>query len=183
MTLPWFEKGLRFGCKRCGACCRRKGAFVWLTMSEAQEICDFLGMPDLNSFMLMFIDVVSSVGNEVTDSGKPPRLSIRKHASGDCPFWSEAEECCAVYPARPSQCESFPWWRRCLTDRAAWDKRAERCPGMNHGQWFSQKAIARRLMDAKLNGNGDELPAVGNHVVTKPRIVVTKNRTIGPSGP
>ncbi len=37
---------------------------------------------------------------------------------------------CKVYPVRPTQCQTFPFWPGNLTSRAAWDEAATHCEGI-----------------------------------------------------
>ena len=37
------------------------------------------------------------------------RVTLRERANGDCVFW-DRKAGCTVYPARPAQCRTWPFW-------------------------------------------------------------------------
>jgi Fe-S-cluster containining protein len=49
-----------------------------------------------------------------------------------------------VYPVRPTQCRTFPFWREHVRSRAAWDRLADECPGCNQGRRFTPEEIDAR---------------------------------------
>lgn len=54
---------------------------------------------------------------------------------------------CAVYPVRPGQCRSWPFWPENLASREAWEAALENCPGMKRrgdpGAFHSAEEILR----------------------------------------
>ncbi|HTL52312.1 MAG TPA: hypothetical protein VL860_07060 [Planctomycetota bacterium] len=54
---------------------------------------------------------------------------------------------CSIYPVRPTQCRTYPFWKSVL-DRigdSAWRMHSESCPGINHGRtWTAEEIRARR---------------------------------------
>ena len=63
-----------------------------------------------------------------------------------CPFLSD-EGTCTVYPARPVQCRTWPFWEENLASRTAWEAAKLVCPGIDKGmrvEWQEAKEIARR---------------------------------------
>ncbi len=40
---------------------------------------------------------------------------------------------CAIHEVRPNQCRTWPFWTENLRSQAAWERAAERCPGMDSG--------------------------------------------------
>lgn len=126
MSDPWYEDGLRFSCTRCGDCCQGPG-YVWLTVARAAEIAEHLGL-SVEEFGRRYLRTVDG------------RLALTDRPSGACVFWSE-EEGCGVYPARPTQCRTFPFWRRHVKSRRAWEAVVEECPGAGSGRRFSAGEI------------------------------------------
>ena len=68
--------------------------------------------------------------------------SLREDESGRCLYY---ENGCAIYPVRPLQCRSFPFWAEYLRSPEAWDAAARRCPGVNRGRLYSKAEIFERL--------------------------------------
>lgn len=125
---PWYAKGLRFGCTQCGACCRGEG-YVWVDAREAAGLADHLGLK-LGDFGHRYLRLV---GN---------RLALVDGPDGACVFWQDG---CTVYPARPRQCRTFPFWREHLVDERAWEAVAEESPGVHRGRRYSREEIDRLL--------------------------------------
>lgn len=73
------------------------------------------------------------------------RLSLKEFPGGDCVLWGGNDRGCLVYPVRPIQCKTFPFWREHVKSREAWEALAGYCPGVNKGRLFSAKEIAKRL--------------------------------------
>jgi Fe-S-cluster containining protein len=67
------------------------------------------------------------------------RVSLKEHSNGDCVFLTD--EGCRVYPVRPSQCRTFPFWKANLRSERAWDAAKGRCPGMGCGRLYSREEI------------------------------------------
>lgn len=124
---PWYRDGLSFSCTRCGACCTGAPGYVWVNTEEIARIAEYRG-ESLESFSKKF---VRRVGN---------RYSLNEKPGGDCIFWDKTEGC-TVYPARPIQCQTWPFWPENLVDRDAWDHVTSVCPGSSRGQWFSLDEI------------------------------------------
>ncbi len=54
---------------------------------------------------------------------------------------------CGVYPDRPRQCRSWPFWRSVIDSEQRWKEEARECPGMNQGPFRPRdriEAIARK---------------------------------------
>jgi hypothetical protein len=64
----------------------------------------------------------------------------------DCPFLRGTR--CAVYPVRPIQCRTFPFWRENLRSHEEWERLSQFCPGIDAGEHHDLEAI-RRDIDAR----------------------------------
>ena len=131
---PWFSNGLRFECQRCGRCCTNRGgyAFVYLTEADTARLAGFLGL-ERDEFVARHCEEVEG------------RVTLRTD-SPQCAFLRE-DRTCAVHPARPHQCRSWPFWRENL-EAATWRREIEPlCPGLGQGPLHTAEeieAIARR---------------------------------------
>lgn len=116
----WFETGLRFGCTACGRCCTNHGDYsrVYLREPEAAAIAHHLGLA--------------------------PEAFLRSHCRREdgwlllrsdgaaCRFLDAAGRC-SVYPVRPVQCRTWPFWQEALDPRV-WDEEVRAiCPGAGTG--------------------------------------------------
>jgi Fe-S-cluster containining protein len=58
-----------------------------------------------------------------------------------CPFLQEGNTC-AIYPVRPKQCATWPFWKENLR-RAAWEEIAKDCPGIGKGELVPRAEVDR----------------------------------------
>jgi hypothetical protein len=119
----WYRQGLRFACRQCGNCCTGAPGCVFLTEQEAHNIAAYLGREGkgLTKEHLRRVGVRNSLTED-------PR-------SGDCCFLQRrnGQMLCRVYPVRPLQCRTWPFWEANLRSPEHWDAAAADCPGMNRG--------------------------------------------------
>ncbi len=129
----WYGRGLRFECTGCGNCCRNRGeyAFVYLTGRDVAAIAGFLKL-SRREFLERHCTKADGA------------VSLRMDAPA-CEFLG-ADNRCAIYPVRPKQCATWPFWRENL-EKAVWeDEVAKDCPGIGRGKLHSRaeiEAIAR----------------------------------------
>ncbi len=118
----WYADGLRFECTQCGDCCSGDPGYVWATKEEINRISKFLGRTDgwLDSKHLRRVGF---------------RYSLTERRDGDCIFLKRegGKVMCGIYPVRPLQCRTWPFWSVNLRSRATWDDASRRCPGMDTG--------------------------------------------------
>ena len=117
---PWYANGLRFECTGCGNCCKNHGdyTFVYLAERDIEAIRGFLGL-EREAFLEEYCEVVDGW---VT-------LQMGEEA---CRFLDEKNRC-TIYPVRPKQCATWPFWQENL-DKAVWDGPVkECCPGIDDG--------------------------------------------------
>lgn len=139
---PWYANGLRFTCTQCGHCCTGDPGFTWLSDAEADALAARLGL-DGEAFRRRYTRTVWRDGRAA--------LSLTERGNGDCIFWRTGIGC-SVYDLRPQQCRTWPFWRRVVKSRAAWNEAARDCPGMDHGALHDAATIARTAVE-------DGLPA------------------------
>ena len=127
----WYANGLRFTCTQCGNCCTGAPGFVWVDEEEVAAIARFRQQPL----------------EEVTGLYTRPvrgRRSLREQANGDCIFY-DCKEGCTIYPVRPRQCRTWPFWESNVATEEAWKETCQRCPGSGHGDLISAEEITRRI--------------------------------------
>ena len=125
---PWYAAGLRFSCRRCGACCTGDPGYVWLGPGEAAALAASLGMPEA-AFLERCARQVFG------------RWSLREEEDGRCILYEQGVGCTG-YEARPRQCRTWPFWPRLIATRLAWEEAAAGCPGMGSGEYFGPERIA-----------------------------------------
>ena len=124
---PWYRDGLSFECTRCGACCTGAPGYVWVDADEIVRLAAFRG-ETVDQFSQKY---VRRVGN---------RYSLIEKPGGDCIFWDRRAGC-TVYPARPVQCQTWPFWPENLETAEDWERVERACPGSGQGRWFSLEEI------------------------------------------
>ncbi len=126
----WYRDGLRFSCTQCGNCCSGDPGYVWATKEEIARIAAFLGRTD------------GRLGKEhLRRVGF--RYSLTEKPDGDCIFLARenGKSKCLIYPVRPLQCRTWPFWDENLRSPEAWNKAHQKCPGMNTGKHYTYVQI------------------------------------------
>jgi Fe-S-cluster containining protein len=67
------------------------------------------------------------------------RLSLVELRNGDCVFYGE--EGCKVYPVRPKQCRTFPFWPENVRSQRNWLDLGKECPGVGRGELYAREEI------------------------------------------
>ena len=101
--------------------------FVWVDAEEIARLAAYRG-ESVDQFSRRY---VRRVGD---------RYSLIEKPGGDCIFWDE-QAGCTVYPARPVQCRTWPFWAENIESPADWEHVRSVCPGSGRGQWFSLEQI------------------------------------------
>ena len=129
--LPWYADGLNFTCTRCGKCCTGDPGFVWVTDEELEAIAEFRREP------------VAEVMQLYTRRSKG-RRTLREKANGDCVFF-DRDRGCTIYPVRPPQCRTWPFWDSNLDSPESWERTESICPGSGQGELIPVEEITRRM--------------------------------------
>ena len=154
MSEKWYKDGLRFTCTQCGNCCTGPPGYVWVTREEIRRIAKFLGRTD----EWLPDDVLRRVGF---------KYSLTERSNGDCVYLvsKNGKRMCSIYPVRPLQCRTWPFWDVNLKSPRAWADAADNvCPGMNNGKLHSFEHIEKtRLRKSWDEGQVDlgRVPRVG----------------------
>ena len=136
MSDPWYQDGLRFTCTRCGHCCTGAPGFVWVEDADVAALAEHLGET---------IEAVRGLYTRWTARG----WTLREKANGDCVFYDKKAGC-TVYPARPPQCRTWPFWESNVASPEAWRRTREVCPGSGRGELIPAEEITRRLKVIRL---------------------------------
>lgn len=139
----WNADGLRFTCAQCGNCCTGGPGYVWISDEEIGRLAKFL--------QLSSKEVINRYCRKIDG-----RISLKESRTPqgmyDCIFLKEdaqrGRKTCSVYPVRPLQCRTWPFWPENLANRVRWDRAAKGCAGMNHGRKFTL-AQMEVIRDAK----------------------------------
>jgi len=121
----FFDAGIRFKCRRCGACCTGDPGVVRVNEREIADIAAHIGMP---------VPAVIDAFLYPWENGH----SIRETDDGRCLFF---EDGCRIYPVRPLQCRTFPFWFSNLRAETRWNKIYSQCPGIGSGHRYTKNDI------------------------------------------
>lgn len=114
---------LRFECTECGHCCRVRGSYahVYMTDEELTGLAKLKGLSE-SEFRWRYTTVDELGWTELLfDADR-------------CVFLDDASNRCTVYEARPTQCRTFPFWRNFVRD-GEWTKEVgEMCEGVGRGE-------------------------------------------------
>jgi len=106
-------------CAACeGACCRGESGYIWMKRSEIEAMAEYLGL-GLEDFGRIYL---RKVGHRYSLTEK--RLGENDYA---CIFFDEEKRRCGVYPVRPRQCRTFPFWEQFKNDE---EEVRRECPGI-----------------------------------------------------
>ena len=131
-NIPWYVAGLHFECTGCGACCAGpEEGFIWVTKPEVTFIADFLKLS------------VNQVRQRYMRREGLRTTIIEEPRTKDCIFlqMSKGQGTCRIYPVRPNQCRTWPFWASNLANPNAWNRAAQNCPGINRGPLFTREVI------------------------------------------
>ena len=116
----WYADGLRFACTQCGNCCTGAPGYVWLTLDDMQRMAEYL--------RLSFDDFTRTYVRRVGE-----RFALTEKFNYDCTFLvkdGKGKAGCKIYPVRPVQCRTWPFWTDNLKSPSAWERASGNCPGM-----------------------------------------------------
>jgi len=121
------ERGLRFECTMCGACCTGPPGYVLVSDAECAALARRLGL-----------SVERFVAEHTHTTGKGRSLNERETEHGfDCIFLDResvpGRAVCGVYEDRPTQCRTWPFWPENVRTPRQWDRTGAICPGVNRG--------------------------------------------------
>lgn len=127
------KKALHFECTACGACCSGGiDHYIAVRRADLPAICTYLGI-GIRWLRRRYIKPFSA-----------SLLSIRTDKNNRCVFLDK-DNTCRIYPVRPTQCRTYPYWPELLVNRAAWRAEAIRCEGIDRGKQVPVSRIMKAL--------------------------------------
>jgi hypothetical protein len=128
----WYIGGLAFECTGCGNCCAGPDeGFIWISKPEINLLSEHLKLP-LPKLYENYLKKVMT------------RTSIVEAIqTKDCVFLERGRSgrFCRIYPVRPNQCRTWPFWSSNLSSPGNWNAAALKCPGINRGRLYSFEEI------------------------------------------
>ena len=133
MTDPWYKNGICFTCKQCGNCCSGSPGYVFLSEKDMEEIAKFLKF------------TVEEVKKKYCRFAKN-KWALLEKANYDCIFLQDRK--CRIYPARPIQCKTYPFWPDLLQSKEHFESISSYCKGLNNPKdVFSYEEIQEKLKE------------------------------------
>jgi hypothetical protein len=130
--VKWYAGGLHFECVECGQCCSGPGeGCIWITRPEIARLAVFVGL-----------DAEEVHGRYLRRVGRRTTI-IEQRGTRDCVFLTKMgrRRGCAIYPVRPNQCRTWPFWTTNLRTADDWNMAGLRCPGINRGRSYTFEEI------------------------------------------
>jgi Fe-S-cluster containining protein len=126
----YMKDGLRFSCIGCGGCCSGNPGLIYLTQSEFLAIAEHLS---------------SSCENLHGTSVVPYKNAFRivELENGECTFFKNKK--CSIYPVRPLQCKTYPFWFSLVRNADVWEAESKMCPGIGAGKLHTADEIVNTL--------------------------------------
>ncbi len=128
----WYYDGLAFSCKGCGRCCSGPDeGYVWVSSEEIQAIAEYLNLtPEaFKKQCLRRVGIRHSL--------------LENELDKDCIFLTRTEtgKGCRIYPVRPRQCRTWPFWSVNLQSEKTWQFAGQVCPGIDLDQYYDFQTI------------------------------------------
>ncbi|MCI5192322.1 MAG: YkgJ family cysteine cluster protein [Candidatus Electrothrix sp. AU1_5] len=90
-------------CASCGGkCCRGQQGYIWLSMKELEKMAQARNTSP-EAFAREYVRQVKG------------KMSLKERIINNehfCCFLDPVDHCCTVYPYRPEQCRTFPFWEQ-----------------------------------------------------------------------
>lgn len=131
---PWYREGLRFECTRCGHCCGGGPGTVRVSDAEIEALARHLGLSE------------EEFRGRYTRLFRRDLIILQEKPNHDCVFFA-GESGCQVYPVRPRQCRTWPFWEVNLRSPQSWEDAARGCPGIHRGPLHSAELISAASRD------------------------------------
>ena len=121
----FFSEGIRFECQQCGFCCTGSSGTIFVSANDIKEIAKFLKIAEEDFIKKYLYPFKNS-------------YSIKEKENGDCLFY---ENGCKIYPVRPNQCRTYPFWVKNLRNEKNWERTKKECIGIGKGKLYTEEEI------------------------------------------
>lgn len=131
MDPTFWQQGICFECQGTGKCCTQRGeyGYIYVTLEDRRRLASHLEVSPAQ-FARRYCARTDGLYHLLD-----PEL--------DCGFLQEGR--CQVYPARPTQCRTWPFWPENMDSRV-WEQEVTRfCKGAGKGRRYSAKEIEALL--------------------------------------
>ena len=106
-------------CEECGGhCCTGESGYIWAKYDEIVNMAAFVNL-SVEEFATMYLKKVKHRYSLVEK-----KLAEDNYA---CIFFDETTDRCTIYPVRPLQCRTFPFWEQFKQDE---EEVRKECPGI-----------------------------------------------------
>ena len=123
----FFDRGIQFECRQCGGCCTGDPGIVYADKNEAARMAEYLGIT-FSAFVDTYLYPMRA------------GYGVKEHSDGRCFFYDGG---CIIYPVRPHQCRTYPFWFENLRSVKRWKRVSEACPGIGCGALYSKEKILK----------------------------------------
>ncbi len=103
---------------------------MFLSKDDVERACSFLGI-GTDEFIGIYCRRI--------DYGTYFLLSLKERDDYSCIFLDGTG--CTIYPARPLQCSTYPFWRGLADDPEAIKAEMRNCPGIGKGRLYTDEEI------------------------------------------
>ena len=149
---PWYAEGLKFKCTQCGNCCTGGPGYVSISDEEIGRLAEHLRVSrdEIIQWYCRRIGSQYSLKEKRNPQGHYDCIFLQEERApasrGD--VVTHTKRTCAIYPVRPLQCRTWPFWDGNLASAQNWRRASQHCPGMDRGKHYSRKQV-ESLRDAK----------------------------------
>ena len=136
-TDSWYttQSSLPFECTSCGKCCQTKGS-VWMSPQDVRQASDWLQMEEstfisryashtldptrTNQLTTTTTATTATSTATTTNSNTSPWVRLRNNSQEHCIFLT-IDKKCQIYPVRPIQCKTYPFWTNVMSSKQSWN--------------------------------------------------------------
>lgn len=147
-SVPWYADGLAFSCTQCGNCCTGPSGYVWISDEEIDRLSEHLGLSRDETLKRYCRKLQGRISLKEKREGKDYPCIFLTTVDQPMPDGTtRSKRTCAIYPVRPLQCRTWPFWEGNLASDDDWERASRKCPGIDKGKKYTLQQI-HALRDA-----------------------------------